>query len=112
MVGESGSGQVRARLLDASAWSIRPGGSPAGSVRFDGRELVGLPGASEMRQLRGKRIAMIFQDPMMTLNPVLSIETQMMETVFAHESLRSGKAPEKSASRTSDLVGIASPSAG
>jgi peptide/nickel transport system ATP-binding protein len=76
-------------------------------VRFAGQELIGM--AEEgMRKLRGKRIAMIFQDPMMTLNPVLSIETQMVETVLAHENVVRQVAVEKSIEAL-NLVGIASP---
>ncbi len=83
LVGESGSGK------SVTGFSILglidpPGRIAAGSIVFDGTELVGAS-PEHMRALRGKRIAMIFQDPMMTLNPVLSIETQMVETVLAHE---------------------------
>ncbi len=60
-----------------------PGRVVAGAVRFKGRDLVGLP-EEELRTLRGNRIAMIFQDPMMALNPVLRIDTQMVETIQAH----------------------------
>jgi peptide/nickel transport system ATP-binding protein len=83
LVGESGSGK------SVTGYSILglvdpPGRIAAGSIVFDGRELVGAP-EPELRRLRGKRIAMIVQDPMLTLNPVLSIETQMVETVLAHD---------------------------
>ncbi len=83
LVGESGSGK------SVTGYSIMglidsPGRIAGGSVRFDGQELVGADDET-LRKLRGKRLAMIFQDPMMTLNPVLSIETQMVETVLAHE---------------------------
>jgi peptide/nickel transport system ATP-binding protein len=83
LVGESGSGK------SVTGFSILglidpPGRIAAGSIVFDGMELVGAAPES-LRRLRGKRIAMIFQDPMMTLNPVLSIETQMVETVLAHD---------------------------
>jgi len=106
IVGESGSGKS---VLGYSLLGLvdAPGRVAAGSVRFDGRELVGLP-EEEMRALRGKRIAMIFQDPMMTLNPVLSVETQMMETVFAHEPFNREKA-KKICIDNLALVGIASP---
>ena len=60
-----------------------PGRIVDGSILLDGRDLASLS-AEEMRQLRGNRIAMIFQDPMMTLNPVLRIDTQMIETIHAH----------------------------
>jgi peptide/nickel transport system ATP-binding protein len=106
IVGESGSGKS---VLGYSLLGLvdAPGRVASGSVRLDGRELVGLP-EEEMRALRGKRIAMIFQDPMMTLNPVLSVETQMMETVFAHESFDREKA-RKICIENLSLVGIASP---
>jgi peptide/nickel transport system ATP-binding protein len=83
LVGESGSGKT------VTGFSILglvdpPGRVVAGSIRFKGRELVGLADA-EMRKLRGARIAMIFQDPAMTLNPVLRVDTQMVEAVRAHE---------------------------
>ena len=82
LVGESGSGKSVTGfsligLLDA------PGRIAGGSVLFRGQELVGLPQA-EMRKLRGKRIAMIFQDPAATLNPVLTIGQQMAMAVQAH----------------------------
>jgi peptide/nickel transport system ATP-binding protein len=83
LVGESGSGK------SVTGFSILglidpPGRIAAGSIVFDGAELIGAA-PEALRALRGRRIAMIFQDPMMTLNPVLSIETQMVETVIAHE---------------------------
>ena len=105
VVGESGSGKS---VLGYSIIGLidPPGRIESGSVRFDGRELVGA--AEEgMRRIRGKRIAMIFQDPMMTLNPVLSIGTQMLETVFAHEDLEHEKA-RKRCIENLQLVGIAS----
>lgn len=82
LVGESGSGKSVTGfsligLLDP------PGGVAGGSVMFQGQELVGLSQA-EMRKLRGKRIAMIFQDPAATLNPVLTIGQQMAMAVQAH----------------------------
>ena len=60
-----------------------PGRIVSGAMRFKGKDLVGLP-EEELRALRGNRIAMIFQDPMMTLNPVLRVDTQMIEAIQAH----------------------------
>ena len=105
LVGESGSGK------SVTGFSIiglidPPGRIAGGSILFDGEELVGRP-QERMRALRGKRIAMIFQDPMMTLNPVLSIETQMVETVLAHDRVSRQAARARSIDALS-RVGIAS----
>ena len=85
LVGESGSGK------SVTGFSLiglvdPPGEVVGGRILFNGEDLVQ---ASEQRmeKLRGNRIAMIFQDPMMTLNPVLRIDTQMIETVLAHEQV-------------------------
>ncbi len=82
LVGESGSGK------SMTGYSIMglidpPGKVTSGQVLFKGADLRALS-PSAMRDVRGDRIAMIFQDPMMTLNPVLRIDTQMMEAVLAH----------------------------
>ncbi|GAB4464655.1 MAG: ABC transporter ATP-binding protein [Burkholderiaceae bacterium] len=108
LVGESGSGK------SVTGFSILglidpPGRIASGSVKFDGQELIGAP-EQTLRRLRGKRIAMIFQDPMMTLNPVLSVETQMVETVLAHEKV-SRRAARERAIDALGRVGIASPEA-
>jgi peptide/nickel transport system ATP-binding protein len=106
LVGESGSGKSMTGysimgLIDA------PGNVVGGSIVLRGQELRGLP-AESMRRLRGERIAMIFQDPMMTLNPVLRIDTQMMEAVLAHHAV--GPSVARAMARESLVrVGIASP---
>ncbi|NML47078.1 ABC transporter ATP-binding protein [Ramlibacter sp. G-1-2-2] len=107
LVGESGSGKSQ------TGYSIMglvdpPGKVVAGSIRFEGRELVGLP-SEQLRALRGNRMAMIFQDPMMTLNPVLRIGTQMAEAVLAHRKVGRARALEE-AHHALERVGI--PSAG
>ncbi|MGH8800372.1 MAG: ABC transporter ATP-binding protein, partial [Casimicrobiaceae bacterium] len=108
LVGESGSGKSMTGysimgLVDA------PGRIVAGQLHFGGSDLARLPPAA-MRRLRGNRIAMIFQDPMMTLNPVLRIETQMVETVLAHR--RVPRPAARARARAALLqVGIASPDA-
>jgi len=106
LVGESGSGK------SVTGFSILglvdpPGRVLGGSVRFEGKELVGAD-PETLRSLRGRRIAMIFQDPMMTLNPVLSVETQMVETVLAHERVSRANARER-ALAVLGQVGIAAP---
>ena len=106
LVGESGSGKS---VLGYSILGLidPPGRIASGSIRFAGRELVGAP-EEQLRRLRGKSIAMIFQDPMMTLNPVLSVGTQMIETILAHEAARREDARRRCI-ETLDFVGIASP---
>ncbi|MGJ7542072.1 ABC transporter ATP-binding protein [Variovorax sp. LT1R16] len=106
LVGESGSGKSITGfsvigLIDA------PGRIAGGHIRYLGEELVG---ASEARlqKLRGKEIAMIFQDPMMTLNPVLRVDTQMVEAIHAHENV-SAKAALARARDALAMVGIPSP---
>jgi peptide/nickel transport system ATP-binding protein len=103
LVGESGSGKSVTGfsligLLDA------PGRIAGGSIVFQGQELVGRSQA-EMRKLRGKRIAMIFQDPAATLNPVLTIGQQMVMAVRAHGGTGQGAALEL-AERSLTRVGI------
>ena len=106
LVGESGSGKS---ITGFSLMGLvdPPGRIVEGSIRFKGEELVG---ASEerLRRLRGARIAMIFQDPMMTLNPVLRIDTQMIEAIAAHETV-SAKAARARCVDALAKVGIPSP---
>jgi len=85
IVGESGSGKS-VTGLSVMGLVDEPGRAVGGSIRFDGQDITHLP-QSEMRKLRGARIAMIFQDPMMTLNPLLKVETQMVETIHAHRAM-------------------------
>jgi peptide/nickel transport system ATP-binding protein len=103
LVGESGSGK------SVTGFSLiglvdPPGRIVSGSIRFEGRELVGLP-VAEMRRLRGKRIAMVFQDPAATLNPVLTVGAQMALAVRAHGAA-SERAARDLAARTLARVGI------
>ena len=107
LVGESGSGKTVTgfsliNLVDP------PGKIVGGRILFNGEDLVQ---ASEerMRHLRGNRIAMIFQDPMMTLNPVLRIDTQMVETVIAHEPNVPKQEARQRARDALGQVGIPSP---
>jgi peptide/nickel transport system ATP-binding protein len=68
-----------------------PGRIASGAIRFEGEDLVtARPG--RLREIRGNRIAMIFQDPMMTLNPVLRIDTQMIEALTAHRRMSAHEA--------------------
>jgi peptide/nickel transport system ATP-binding protein len=106
LVGESGSGK------SMTGYSIMglvdpPGRIVLGSIRLNGRDLRKLS-PEQMRDLRGNRIAMIFQDPMMTLNPVLSVSTQMVETILAHDNV-SRRAALARAREALVRVGIPSP---
>jgi peptide/nickel transport system ATP-binding protein len=106
LVGESGSGKSMTGyslmgLIDP------PGRIVSGSIVLDGVELTRLS-AEAMRKMRGSRIAMIFQDPMMTLNPVLRIDTQMIEAIVAHENV-SESAARARAREALVMVGIPSP---
>jgi peptide/nickel transport system ATP-binding protein len=106
LVGESGSGKSVTGLAVLGLIDP-PGQITQGSIRLEGEELVGLP-EEELRRLRGRRLAMIFQDPMNTLNPVLRIDTQMIEAIRAHERV-SEKAARDRACRALMQVGIPSP---
>ena len=106
LVGESGSGKT------ITGFSIiglidPPGRITAGTVRWQGEDLVGA-NEQRLRRLRGKEIAMIFQDPMMTLNPVLRIDTQMVEAIRAHEAVGVAAATARACDALA-MVGIAAP---
>jgi peptide/nickel transport system ATP-binding protein len=83
IVGESGSGKSMTSL--AIMGLLPKGGTATGTVDFDGRDLLTLP-AREMRQVRGDRIAMIFQDPLSSLNPYYTVGTQIAEAYRSHRS--------------------------
>ena len=90
IVGESGAGKSVTGFAIINLLS-KPGYISAGRILFEGQELNRLP-EEKMREIRGNRISMIFQDPMMTLNPVLTISTQMVETVLAHQNVSKAEA--------------------
>jgi peptide/nickel transport system ATP-binding protein len=97
LVGESGCGKS-ATALSLMRLVPEPG-RVTGSVRFDGRDVLALT-PREMRDVRGSQISMIFQEPMTSLNPVLSIGAQIVETLRRHESL----SKEAAARRAIDLL--------
>lgn len=106
IVGESGCGK------SVTAMSIlrlipEPPGKIAGHIRFQGRDLLGLS-EKEMRQIRGNDISMIFQEPMTSLNPVLTVGRQIGETLRLHQGL-DGRAAEAKSVEMLKLVGIPAP---
>ena len=108
LVGESGSGK------SMTGYSIMglidpPGRIIEGRIVLNGEDVTGYRG-EQWRALRGKRVAMIFQDPMMTLNPVLRIDTQMIEAITAHENISQNAARERCRNALAQ-VGIPSPEA-
>ncbi|MES5099980.1 ABC transporter ATP-binding protein [Agrobacterium sp. BA1120] len=106
VVGESGSGKSVTGLA-LMGLIDPPGIVSAKGIRLDGENIAALPDR-EFRRLRGNRIAMIFQDPISTLNPVLRIDTQIIEAISAHERL-STKASRAKAIEALKAVGIPSP---
>ena len=103
IVGESGSGK------SATGYSIMglvddPGRVVGGSIKFHGRDLVSMS-EDELRKLRGNRIAMIFQDANTALNPVLRVDTQLIESIRAHRDMSADEA-RSIAVNALNLVGI------
>jgi oligopeptide transport system ATP-binding protein len=106
IVGESGCGK------SVTAFSImrllqHPGKITSGNIYFKGKDLTGYS-EKEMRSVRGNEIGMIFQDPMTSLNPVLSIKRQLTESLILHKGMSIGQATSK-ALELMKLVGIPSP---
>ena len=106
IVGESGAGKSVAAFAILNLIS-RPGYISGGKTIFEGQDLTQLS-PQEMRTIRGNRISMIFQDPMMTLNPVLSIGIQMTEALHAHREIKKEEA-RALAIKTLERVHISSP---
>ena len=86
LVGESGSGKSVTALSILQLLPYPVASHPGGSIRLDGRELLGAP-APTMQMVRGNRIAMIFQEPMTSLNPLHTIERQIGETLRLHKGM-------------------------
>jgi len=106
IVGESGSGKSVTALTIMGLLPQPPARVAAGSVRFAGEELT-TASSNRMEKIRGAGIAMVFQEPMTSLNPVFTIGEQIMETVRAHERM-SASAQRERAIEMLDRVGIAS----
>jgi peptide/nickel transport system permease protein len=99
IVGESGSGKSVTALSLLGLVPTPPGCIVGGSIRYRGRELLGLP-LPELQKLRGNRIAFIFQDPLGTLNPLMTVGEQIAETILRHQGVTHAEA----LTRATDLM--------
>jgi peptide/nickel transport system ATP-binding protein len=104
IVGESGSGKSVSALSILKLHSRANTRYASGAVRYDGRDLLTLPNR-QLRRVRGGEIAMIFQDPMSSLNPVLTIADQIMEPLRQHQGL-SARAARRQAVELLEMVRI------
>ncbi len=108
LVGESGSGKTVTALSILQLLPSPPASHPPGSsIRFDGIELVGAP-ESELRRIRGGRIAMVFQEPMTSLNPLHTVAKQIGEALWLHKRLN-GAAARARTVELLRLVGLPDP---
>jgi len=104
IVGESGSGKSVSVQAMMGLIPMPPGRITGGSVRFKGREILGLP-AQQANLIRGKEIGMIFQDPMTSLNPTMTVGRQISETLRYHRGLE-GEAARRAAIQLLEQVQI------
>ena len=104
LVGESGCGKSVSALSILRLIPSPPGKIVSGEIMFQGRDLLKLD-ENEMRRIRGNDIAMVFQEPMTSLNPVLTIGRQITESLELHQDLR-GRAARERAVELLELVGI------
>lgn len=107
IVGESGSGKSVTNLAIMKLIPTPPGRIAGGEVLFYGKDVLKMSD-NEIRELRGNKISMIFQDPMTSLNPFLRISTQMVETIVLHQGLDK-KAAKAKAIEMLTLAGIPAP---
>jgi oligopeptide/dipeptide ABC transporter ATP-binding protein len=108
IVGESGSGKSVTALAIMGLIPNPPGRIASGQILFNGKSLVNME-PSEMRKIRGNKIAMIFQEPMTSLNPVFTIGNQIEEVIELHQSHLSSSQRAAKAVDMLRLVGIPSP---
>lgn len=104
LVGETGAGKTTSALGIMGLVPNPPGKIKRGSIKFEGVDLLSLS-EEEMRKIRGSKISMIFQDPMTSLNPVMTVGEQIAEVIEIHEKINKEEAFEK-AKEMLELVGI------
>ena len=107
VIGESGSGKSVTALSVIQLVAIPPGKIVSGEIWFEGKNLLEMS-LDEIRRIRGNKISMIFQEPMTSLNPVLTIGNQIIENIVTHQKLDKPLARER-AIEMLKLVGIPSP---
>ena len=107
LVGESGSGKSVTSLAVMGLLKL-PGRIAGGDIRWKGETLLGEPGRPLLNDVRGKELAIVFQDPMTSLNPTFTVGTQLTEVLRRHMNLTRGQATEKAADLLAQ-VGISSP---
>lgn len=105
LVGETGAGKTTTALSILRLLPERIGKVAGGSIIFDGVDVLKAP-KTALRQLRGGEISMIFQDPMTSLNPVLTVEQQIGEAIFLHDKKISKAALAKRVDEILQMVGI------
>src|SRR5579884_1161841 len=105
IVGESGSGKS---VSTQTIMGLVPGAKVTGTARFEGRDLLTMA-PDDLRQVRGKKIGMIFQDPLSSLHPYYKVGWQIAEMIRAHEKMTSKQAAHKRATDLLRLVGIPQP---
>jgi len=110
VVGESGSGKSVSVMSLLGLIPQPPGRIVGGTATFNGRDLLNMP-KKELRELRGGEVAMIFQDPMTSLNPVLTIGNQLVEAIRTHNADVDAKAAQKRVVDLLELVGVPNPEA-
>lgn len=104
LVGETGAGKTTTALGIMKLVPNPPGKITDGSIFFNGKNILELP-EEEVRKIRGNEISMIFQDPMTSLNPVMTVGEQIAEVIQIHQNISSHEAMEK-AKEMLELVGI------
>ena len=107
VVGESGSGKSVAAMSIMNLIPTPPGRIVSGEILFEGKDLVGMP-LEEMQEIRGNRIAMIFQEPMTSLNPVMTVGRQIAESLRLHQKTTKKEGWDK-AVELLRVVGIPAP---
>jgi len=104
LVGETGAGKTTTALGIMRLVQSPPGVYVNGSIELDGQDLLKVS-ETEMRNVRGSKVAMIFQDPMTTLNPVMPVLNQIVEVILLHEDIKKADARKKAIAML-DKVGI------